>query len=199
MPNHPTLYTIGHSNHSIETFLDLLEEHQIQQVIDVRSTPYSKYTPWFDETELPGVLGENEVDYHHMGKHLGGRPTRPEHYGPNGQAQYDLMATSKNFQNALNHTIMTAREMPTAIMCTEKDPLRCHRTLMVCHELTNREQAKGLRDIRHILSDGTLVNHEHLMDQLLRNMKLEPEPRWLQVMKAVRTQADKVAYRRKMD
>ena len=132
-----------------------------------------------------------------MGKYLGGRPTRPEHYAPNGRAQYYLMATSKNFKDALDHAILTAREMTTVIMCTEKDPLRCHRTLMVCHQLRSREPAKGIHDIRHILNDGALVTHDDLMDQLLKNMKLEPEPRWLQVMKAVRNQADKVAYQRK--
>ena len=61
MLTNPILHTIGHSNHPIETFLYLLEKHQIQQVIDVRSTPYSRYTPWFDETELPNALSKNQV------------------------------------------------------------------------------------------------------------------------------------------
>ena len=82
-------------------------------------------------------------------------------------------------------------------MCTEKDPLRCHRTLMVCHELSTHEPTRNDLKINHILHDGTLVTHPDLMDQLVRNHRLPPEPKWLNIQKAVQLQAKRVAYRSK--
>ena len=191
------IWTIGHSNHTTTEFMNLLATNRIQRVVDVRSTPYSSHTPWFDETELPELLRRNQIDYKHMGRDLGGRPTNPEHYGPNGRAQYDLMALTRNFKSGLIQLARYARETPTAIMCTEKDPLRCHRTLMVCHELTAMETGTAGLEIGHILADGAVITHTDLMDQLMKNLRLTPEPRWLQASRAVRTQSEKVAYRRK--
>ena len=196
-PKIPTLWTIGHSNHTMSKFLDMLDQNQIQKIIDVRSTPYSSHANWFDETELPEVLRTNGVAYTHAGKDLGGRPTAPEQYGPDGRAQYDLMALTRNFRMGLTQVLASARIRRTALMCTEKDPLRCHRTLMVCHELTTQEDIKDNLNIVHILADGALITHEELMDKLITNHRHPPAPRWLQVNQAVRKQAQKFAYQSK--
>ena len=192
-----TLHTIGHSNQPVEPFLELLKKHGIQQVIDVRSTPFSRYTPWFNINHIQFHLGDIGIDYKHLGDQLGGRPIDNRHYDNSERARYDLMAQEESFRDGLEQVITISEKAPTALMCTEKDPLRCHRTLLVCHELTTHMERTEVPDVHHILPDGRSTTHGELMDQLMTSLKMGSQPRAAQVEKAVRLQAEKAAYRRK--
>ena len=159
---HPRpVFTIGHSNHPLEVFRNLLERHRIEALADVRSAPYSHFNPQFNRKALAAALEERGIRYAYFGSELGGRPDDPACF-ENGRVSYERTARTDRFRNGLRRLIdgMSGRRM--AIMCAEKEPLDCHRTLLVGHAL-DRE---GIH-VRHILANGNLEAHEDAMDRLL--------------------------------
>jgi uncharacterized protein (DUF488 family) len=157
------LYTIGHSNHSLEAFLALLKRHGIQTVADVRSQPYSRL-PHFQKEELERALKADGIDYVFLGRELGARRAETECY-ENGQAQYDRIAATKSFLDALDRLVAEARRSRVAMMCAEKEPLDCHRTILICRHL----RRSGLA-IRHILADGGGEEHPATERRLVKEM-----------------------------
>lgn len=141
------LYTIGHSNHSIDGLVALLRQHAVTCVVDVRSVPYSKYWTQFQKKHLRAGLTERGVVYRWMGDRLGGKL----------DCDYDERATQADFGEAVAELIALADEQPTAILCAEKDPRDCHRRKL----LTPALAARGV-DVRHILADGTCVADDDL-------------------------------------
>lgn len=150
-----TLWTIGHSNQSFESFARLLLDERIEVLIDVRSYPYSRFAPQFNREELVAPLRERGVRYGYFGEELGGRPTKSEHYDEDGHALYGLMADQPTFQQAIERLLAGARQHRVALMCSEADPGSCHRRLLVGKVLT--EQGA---ELRHILRGGS-VRIEH--------------------------------------
>ena len=126
---HPIL-TIGHSRHSLERFLSLLETAQVSVVADVRSAPVSRFSPHFNKNVLSASLAGQGIDYVFLGQALGGRPERPEMY-TQGRADYEKMAASPEFRAGLAQLIETAEQHRLVAMCSEADPLDCHRCLLV--------------------------------------------------------------------
>lgn len=179
------LYTIGHSNHSLETFLSLLERHGIEAVADVRSYPRSRYNPQFNRESLAEALAERGVRYVFLGAELGGRPADPACYDETGRARYDLIAETASFRDGMRRLIAEANSRRVAAMCSEKDPLKCHRALLIAHALTT-ERGVDPNDVGHVHADGTLETHTQAMARLPgRQGDLDD---------AVRRQAAKVAY-----
>ena len=86
------VFTIGHSNHSLEHFIELLRAHEVDEVVDVRSAPYSRYAPHFNRDELEDALEKVGVDYLFMGDELGGRPADRSCYDDTGRVVYDKVA-----------------------------------------------------------------------------------------------------------
>ena len=129
-----TVLTIGHSTRSLDEFIGILKTHGIQLVADVRTVPRSRHNPQFNSEELAKALGKNDIAYIHM-KGLGGL-RRPLKDSPNKgwkNASFrgfaDYMQT-KDFEEALNNLIATAKKQRTSIMCAEAVPWRCHRSLI---------------------------------------------------------------------
>ena len=179
------LYTIGHSNHSLETFLSLLERHGIEAVADVRSYPRSRYNPQFNRESLTEALAERDVRYVFLGAELGGRPADPACYDETGRARYDLIAETAPFRDGMRRLIEEANAGRVAAMCSEKEPLKCHRALLIAHSLTT-EHGVDPDDVDHVRADGTLETHTEAMARLPgRQGDLDD---------AVRRQAAKVAY-----
>jgi uncharacterized protein (DUF488 family) len=145
-----TLWTIGHSNQSLESFAQLLLDERIDVLIDVRSYPYSRFASQFNREELVASLRERGIRYGYFGQELGGRPTKDEHYDEEGHALYGLMAHEPAFRQAIERLLAGAREHRIALMCSEADPHACHRRLLVGKVLT----AQGA-ELRHILRDGS--------------------------------------------
>lgn len=152
------IYTIGHSTRSLEEFLNLLQAHGIRRLVDVRTVPRSRLHPQFGIDSLPGALVANHIEYRHM-KDLGGW-RKPRTDSPNrgltsegfrGYADYML---TDGFQEALGRLIEAARECPTAILCAEAVPWRCHRSL-IADALTVR----GI-SVRHITSPRRADPHK---------------------------------------
>jgi len=158
----PVVYTIGHSNHSIEEFVTLLRQTGVTAVADVRSVPFSRFTPQFDRPDLKHALKNAGIAYSSLGNELGARPQNPDCY-KNGVALYERIAATGLFQKGLDRILRGARHFTVALMCTEKDPLDCHRNILVARRLSKQ----GVT-IRHILADGRIEENEATEQRLLK-------------------------------
>ena len=186
--------TVGHSNHPAEVFLGLLLRHGIEEVVDVRSSPYSRYNPQFNRKALQAALAAAGVGYVFMGEELGGRPANPSCYDSEGRVQYDRLAETEAFNAGIRQVVRRTGERRVALMCSEKEPLDCHRTLLIAQVLT----ARGIA-VAHILADGDLESHAAAMDRLLDGFQLPRDGDLFRSRKqlladAVKRQARQVAY-----
>jgi uncharacterized protein (DUF488 family) len=156
------IFTIGHSNHSIESFVDLLKKHSISAIADVRSHPYSRHFPHFSQSSFKQVLKSEDIAYAPLCDYLGARPNEQSCY-VEGMARYELIATTEAFSVGLNRIIHGAKQHKIALMCAEQDPIVCHRAILVCQYLKNTEL-----NIQHILKTGDLESHNSLERRLLK-------------------------------
>lgn len=160
MPDQLAIYTIGHSAHPFETFLGLLTSHGITAVADVRSTPYSRHAPQYCKDALSRSLTDAGVSYVFLGRELGARSEDPACYDGD-QVSYEKLAQTDAFQSGIERLITGAAGYRIALMCAERDPVNCHRTVLVSKALTDR----GV-DVRHILTSGKLEHHSATMRRI---------------------------------
>jgi uncharacterized protein (DUF488 family) len=156
-----TVFTIGHSTHSYEHFLSLLRASAITALADVRTTPFSRHFPHFNETTLRSDLKLDGISYVFLGKELGGRPSSRSFFC-DGVADYEKMAKTEMFASGIKRVIEGAKKFRVALMCSEHDPLDCHRCLLVGRALSG----EGIKLI-HILGDSSLVSQEAIEEKLL--------------------------------
>jgi uncharacterized protein (DUF488 family) len=156
------IFTVGHSNYSTERFLSLLKRYGVTAVADVRSFPFSRRFPHFNQSPLKESLGFEAISYVFLGEQLGARPKDPECY-VEGKARYELIASTEAFATGLERIHKGAKQHQIALMCAEQDPITCHRAILVCKHLKNARL-----DIKHILKTGDLESHEHLEQRLLK-------------------------------
>jgi uncharacterized protein (DUF488 family) len=156
-----SVFTIGHSRHSTEAFVTLLRQHTITSVADVRSSPYSRFNPQFNKETIESDLKENGIKYVFLGRELGGRSDDPTCY-ENGRVKYSRLAQTELFGGGLDRLIRGADDYRIALMCAEKDPLQCHRTLLVARALVEHGVV-----VEHILANGKLESHQAAMERLL--------------------------------
>ena len=161
-----TLYTIGHSTHPIERFIELLKLHSITAICDVRSTPYSRMNPQFNRESLRDTLKQSGISYVFLGDELGARSKDPACYR-NGKVSYALVAKTPTFRDGLERVKKGAENYKVALMCAEKDPLQCHRTILVARNLAREDVA-----VWHILADGGLETQEQAEERLLDQGKV---------------------------
>jgi uncharacterized protein (DUF488 family) len=147
------LFSIGHSNIPAGRFMTLLREAGVDAVTDVRSTPYSRFFPWFSRKNLEALLAAEGMAYLPYGETLGGRPRDPSLYR-DGIADYEAMARQGEFRESLTRLQSDASRRRVCLMCAEREPLDCHRCLLVARVFAER----GL-NIGHILHDGTIEPH----------------------------------------
>lgn len=155
------VFTIGHSNHTFETFMALLVRHGVTAVADVRSAPFSRFNPQFSRDALIRDLKCHAIRYVFLGRELGARSADPSCY-ENGRVQYSRLARTELFSRGVEQVIREARDARVALLCAEKDPLDCHRALLVARALDER----GI-EVRHILADGRIETHHDAMERLL--------------------------------
>lgn len=166
------LFTIGHSNHSIKSFIELLHLHGVTALADVRSHPYSRYLPHFNQTEIKSALLDAGISYVFLGRELGARSSDPNCY-VDGKAVYEKIAATKLFNEGIQRILKGSKSYKIALMCAEKDPITCHRAVLVCQYLRNRNLT-----INHILKNGDLESHKHLEERLLKLHNLrQPDTR----------------------
>ena len=186
------VFTVGHSNHPTTKFLDLLRRHAVTTIADVRSAPYSQFAPQFSKEPLRRTLKAEGIKYAFLGHELGARSTDPACY-ENGRVQYDRLAQTDLFQVGIGRLVNGSDSECIAILCTEKDPLDCHRTLLVARALIERGLAA-----EHILADGALESYEDSMLRLLDKTGQAPPDFFTtddeRINKALREQEARIAY-----
>lgn len=166
-PPQPGVLTVGHSNHPWDVFVGLLQRHAVTALVDVRSVPYSRFNPQFNRNRLERELPPCGVRYVFLGRELGARSDDPACYDETGRVQYDRLARKPAFRLGLDRIVQETARNRVALMCAEKEPLSCHRTILVAPALERR----GV-EIEHILVDGTLEPHAHALHRLIDGLKL---------------------------
>ena len=190
------VFTIGHSNHGPDVFVALLRKHGVDVVVDVRSAPYSRYLPHFNRDHLQEALRAAGMAYVFRGRELGGQPAERTYYDADGRVMYDALAGSAAFNEGIGFVLDTVSVRPEpvegrtdtaphsmqrsetirgrtatarrmALMCSEKEPLDCHRTLLIAQTL-----AKSSVAVAHIHADGSLESHPEALNRLLDSFKL---------------------------
>jgi uncharacterized protein (DUF488 family) len=146
-----SIFTIGHSNHSAEKFVGLLKQHGIEVVADVRSQPYSRHAPHFNAKDIEAILWDNGIRRLFLGFELGGRPTAEAFYDADGRVDYARIERSRSFLDGIKQLESSIRDHKIALLCSEEDPVGCHRRLLVGHVLGER----GIV-VRHIRGDGSV-------------------------------------------
>jgi len=160
MPRALLIHTVGHSDHTISAFVDLLCQHNITLVADVRSQPYSRWAPQFNRETLEHDLREARIGYLFLGDELGGRPSDMELYDA-GLPDYARVEQSEAYQRGIEQLLETARTEEVAVMCSEGDHADCHRHRLVAQTLLKRGIA-----VLHIKPDGRAVDGERIPEQL---------------------------------
>ena len=192
------LFTIGHSNHSLDHFIELLLAHRLSTIADVRTSPYSKYSPHFNKDVLSNVLRNTDINYTFLGRELGAQRSEDDCY-IDGQAKYDRIAHLPIFRCGLETVLQGIELHRIALMCSESDPIACHRTILICREL--KKICPDL-EITHILGDGTEERQEASEKRLIKLHKLQPElfgdltSTSGLIEKAYDLQAEKIAYKK---
>lgn len=147
-----TIFTVGHSNVSIERFLTLLRQHTLAVLVDARSLPHSRYAPQFNRKALQASLLQVGLKYLYLGDRLGGRPADPTYHRPDGSVDYDRLAETPWYREGLQRLKQEADTARVAIMCSEADYRKCHRHWLIARSLVR----EGI-DVQHILHSGALA------------------------------------------
>ena len=155
------IWSVGHSNHSIERFIEILNESGIASIVDLRSQPYSRYTGHFNQIPLQRALETAGIKYTFLGNELGGRPTDKMMYDTVGHVLYGEMAKSQLFNEGLEQLIAISGQSPTAMMCSEEDPTDCHRRLLVTRVLEELPIP-----VMHIRGDASIITEQDLAGQI---------------------------------
>jgi uncharacterized protein (DUF488 family) len=188
-----TVFTIGHSTHPQEHFIALLQQHDITAVSDVRSKPYSRVNPQFNREDLGHALQAHGIAYRFLGKELGARSDDPACY-QDGKVQYERLAETKLFRHGLKRVLRGMKEgFRIALMCAEREPLECHRTILVARHLADF----GL-DVQHIHANGKLESHADAVNRLAQTFNLPEDDMFRSreelLAEAYHRQGERIAY-----
>jgi uncharacterized protein (DUF488 family) len=161
------IFTVGHSNYEADQFIKILHSHSIKMLVDVRSAPYSKYCLQFNKDVIEQVLTNNGIKYLFLGKELGARPREQNCY-VNGKVSFEKLKDSELFKQGILHLLELIEKCNIAIMCSEKEPINCHRAILISRVLIQQGFI-----VKHILNETTLLEHKELEEQLLQKFKVE--------------------------
>lgn len=138
------IYTIGHSNITQEAFIAILKQFKIKLVVDIRSSPYSKFVPHFNSSNIKKTFKENDIRYIFLGNYIGGKPKNKEYY-KQGKVDYDLIAKSEHYKEGIDKIIELNQSNDFVLMCSEENPYNCHR-----HHLITQTLLKNSLEVIHI-------------------------------------------------
>jgi uncharacterized protein (DUF488 family) len=161
------IFTIGHSNLEISDFINLLLANKIELLVDVRSAPYSKLYPHFNRNPLEVSLTKNSIKYIFLGDSVGGRSNNIKDYSK-GRVVYKKIAEKKEYISSINTIIQNSSKYKIVLMCSEKEPLECHRTLLI-----SRSIEAHMVKILHIHRDGQIESQSEGIQRLLKIWKLD--------------------------
>lgn len=179
-----SIYTIGHSNHSTDEFLHLLQAHGITCVVDVRSIPASKHSPQYNQDILEGFLKYHHINYQFFGREFGAR--RADSYNQQGQVDFELAVKTDLFQHGVKRINTLLEVNRVTLMCSEANPLECHRFALVARFFHDQ----GI-EILHILKDASLATHKQLEKEMINQYLHARKPLLADVDELFRTYTDK--------
>jgi len=157
-----TIYSIGHGNKSIESFIEELKAFKIEFLIDVRTTPYSKWNPHFNQNDIKHVLKENGIGYIYLGDKIGGLPEDKSCYTQEGKIDYMLLKSKDFFKDGLDRLVKAyEKKIRVVAMCSETNPQECHRSKLIGKELLSQ----GI-DMQHILSKEKIKTQKAINSEL---------------------------------
>lgn len=156
-----TIWTLGHSQRTFDEYVEMLSDHEIKEVVDIRSKPVSRFKPHFNRDRLRAALEEIDVEYRFLGDRLGGMPKAETYYDAEGHTLYALLSREPWFVEAIDEVEGLARKHHVALTCLEEEPERCHRHLLVGKALADR----GV-DVQHIRHAGYLETQQELDDRM---------------------------------
>lgn len=162
------IFTIGHSNMSIEEFIDLLKNNKIELLVDVRSSPYSKYVSHFNRQDIHKSLNDVGIKYSYLGNKIGGKPAEKKYY-TDGKVDYSLIEKGKPFEEGLSELMELAIEKKTVIMCSEEDPQKCHRHMLITPNLTKHDFVVFHIRKNGILEKGSILEKGEIQKTLFDN------------------------------
>jgi uncharacterized protein (DUF488 family) len=173
MEEHPIIYTVGHSNHPIDFFIELIQEYKVDCIIDVRSVAASKYNPQFNKEDLKKSLAKVGIKYSHFEEEFGARQKDPDLLDEDGQVDFEKVRKFWLFKNGVEKLWKGVEHgLTMSLMCSEGEPLDCHRFSMIAIQL----EKEGF-DIKHIMKDKTLKSNADLEAQLLKKYEKKiPHP-----------------------
>ena len=173
MENKPIIYTVGHSTHQLDYFLELLKEYGVTCLIDVRSVAASSYNPQYNKEPLTSFLKRNGIQYLHFAEEFGARHNDPDLLDEEGKVDFAKVRKSWAFKNGVERIWQGLdKGFTISLMCSESEPFDCHRFSMVSIALD-----KDGFDVKHIMKDKTLKTNADLENQLLKkNDKKLPKP-----------------------
>lgn len=162
--SHPgNCYTIGYGNSPIEVVVNILTDAGIDTVVDVRSSPHSRFNPNFNRGSLEKFLNSSDIGYRYMGDTIGGRYSNPALLFTDGTVDYRKVSVTELFKDGIRQVIsFVSGGKRIALMCAEKDPERCHRFSLISRDL----KARGI-NVVHILPDGNVISHDDLEKELV--------------------------------
>lgn len=190
------LYSIGYATKDLDIFLQQLSAHNISAIADVRSVPYSKVFHDYHRENLIQSLKTQGIHYVYLGEELGPRSKDDNHYNNRGQVQFERLQKSALFEQGINRILTgLGKGLNIAMLCAEKDPAICHRSLLIGEYLLDRHQL----DIQHICHDGNIETHTALQQRLIAENEITPDmltPECECLKMAWQAQSSRFAYRR---
>jgi uncharacterized protein (DUF488 family) len=157
-----TIYSIGHGNKKIEDFVKELKSFNILFLLDIRSKPYSKWSPQFNKENIERELKIQKINYVYVGDTLGGLPEDRSCYDYTGKVVYDLIKEKDFFKTGLKRlTTANEKDINLAIMCSESNPEECHRSKLIGQELLKKHIS-----LNHIISFNKIKSQETVMNEL---------------------------------
>ena len=186
------LFTIGHSTHTVERVIDLLSSHHIGALADVRSSPYSRFTPQFNREPLQRACAAGGISYVYLGQELGARSADPACV-IDGRVSFSRLAQTALFRNGIDRLIKGMERFRVSLLCAEKDPVACHRMILVCRQMKTHAPA-----IVHILENGAVEDNAAAERRLMQMLNINENDLFLSegelINKAYDLQGEKIAY-----
>ena len=163
------IYTIGHSNHETGKFVKLLHKYNINAVVDVRSIPYSRYNSQFNKDNIRNSLEDEAIHYLYLGEQLGAQYNDPNLFDNNGIINFKKVRQRDDFKKGLSRILNGLdKGYLIAVMCSEKDPLKCHRFVLISYALKKKKIS-----VKHILADRSVIDQKKLESKLVKLYKKE--------------------------
>jgi len=195
----PTIYTVGHSTHQLDFFLELIKVVGVNCIVDVRSVPASAYNPQYNQDSLKKFLKKNHINYLHFADEFGARQTAHDLLDSEGKLDFEKVRKTKSFNYGLERVWQGIdKGFRIALMCSESEPLDCHRFSMVSIGLEN----DGF-EVKHILKDKSIKTNQELEKELLKKYEqkishsnlFEPETTVeMQLKEALRLKNKEIGY-----